>query len=142
MNGSHSPSLDDSDASDAESPLTKPHTNAQRRYSTFPAPHQSPAVRARETLLFRSCLASFAAASVLLLVAAILKTTGRRKAETTVDAGVIIGVASSLVFGIIAVGSMVGRKDDVGWVHRLSVFLLFALVAAGGGGLIASLGWM
>lgn len=140
INGSHSPSLDDSDASDAESPLTKPQPNAQRRYSTFPATPQSPAMRARETMLFRSCLASFGAASVLLLVAAILKTTGRRKAETTVDAGVIIGVASSLVFAIIAVGSMVGRKDDVGWVHRISVFLLFAVVAAGGGGLIASLG--
>lgn len=140
INGGHSPDLDDSDASDAESPLTKPQTNAQRRYSTFPTQPLSPAVRARETMLFQSCLASFAAASVFLLVAAILKTTGRRKAETTVDAGIIIGVTSSLVFAIIAVGSMVGRKDDVGWLHRISVFLLFALVAAAGGGLIASLG--
>lgn len=140
INGGHSPNIDDSDLSDVESFShgAKPRNN--RRYATFPLLAQQPAVHARENLLLRSCLASFAASFAFLVVATILKTTGRRKAETTVDAGVIIGVASSLVFAIIAVGSMIGRREDVGWVHRTVVFLIFLCIAVGGGGLIAGLG--
>ncbi len=140
INGDHSPSLEDSDISDAEYSPQQVKRVSRRRYSTFPALSQTPAIRARENLLFRSCLASFGASFVLLIVAAILESTGRRKAEATVDAGVIIGVAASLVFAIIAVGSMVGRKDDVGWVHRSIILLIFACVVVGCGALLASLG--
>lgn len=140
VNGEHSPSIEDSDLSDVEtSPKgAKPRNN--RRYATFPTPTHPPAVRTRETLLFHSCLASFAASFILLVVATILKTTGRRKAETTVDVGVIIGVAASVVFAIIAVGSMAGRKENVGWVQRAVVLLLFLCVTVGGGSLLAGLG--
>lgn len=134
VNSTHSPSVDDSDSTDDESSPT------QRRYSTFPSLPQTPAMRARETLLFRSCIGFFCASFVLLTIAAILERTGRRKAETTVDAGVIIGVAASLVSAITGVGSMVGRKDDVGWVHRACVFLVFVCVILGSGGLLAALG--
>ena len=140
LNGNHTPSVEDSDPSDEEtSPgLLKPP--ARRHYSTFPIHHQSPAIRARETLLFRSCLTSFGASFVLLLVAVILETSGRRKAEATVDAGVIIGVAASLVFAIMAVGSMMGRKDTLGWIHRAVVLLVFACVVVCSGALLAALG--
>lgn len=137
VNGVHSPSIDDSHDGTSSS---KSNPALQRRYSTFPSLPQPHAVRARETLLLRSCIASFCASFVLLLIAAILETTGRRKAETTVDAGVIIGVAASLVFAIIGVGSMVGRKDDVGWVHRASVFIVFVCVVFGSGALLTELG--
>lgn len=136
VNGLRSPSVEDSESDDAL-PVPRRSPSVQRRYSTFPT--QSPAVRARETILFRSCIASFGASFVLLIVAAILETTGRRKAEMTVDAGVIIGVATSLVFAIIGVGSMVGRKDNVGWVQRAIVSLVFACVAFGSGALLATL---
>ncbi|KAL6715024.1 hypothetical protein ACLMJK_007285 [Lecanora helva] len=139
LNGQHSPGMDDSDLSDEESSTGLMDPALQRRYSTFPNTYESPAIRARETLLFRSCVTSFLASLILLFVAAILETTGRRKAEATVDAGVIIGVAASLVFAIIAVGSMVGRKDDVGWVHRTIVVLVFACVVACSGTLLAAL---
>ena len=134
-----SPSIDDSDISDDDTSPMQSSRNIDRRYSTFPSRPQSAAARARETFLFRSCLASFTASIILLLVAAILETTGRRKAEFTVDAGVIIGVAASLVFAIVAVGCMIGRKDDVGWVHRTIVFLFFACVVLGSGMLLAAL---
>lgn len=137
INGTHTPSVDDSD--DEASPGQR-SPSLQRHYSTFPPRSQPRAIQAREDLLFRACLACFCGSFVLLIVAAILETTGRRKAETTVDAGVIIGVAASLVFAIIGVGSMVGRKDDVGWVHRASVFVIFICVALGCGGLLAGLG--
>ena len=140
LNGDDSHSIEDSDESDDESSPRYFKGVASRHYSTFPAPFQPPAVRAREILLLRSSLASFGASVILLVVATILKTTGRRKAETTVDAGVIIGVAAALVFAIIAVGSMFGRKDDVGWIHRAIVLLMFLCIVAGSGTLLASLG--
>lgn len=140
INGGLSPSIDDSDLSGVESFSSGAKSGENRRYATFPLLAQPPEYHARETLLFRSCLASFAASFILLFVATILKTTGRRKAEATVDAGVIIGVTSSLVFAIVAVGSMVGRRDDVGWVHRTIVYLIFVCIAVGGGGLLVGLG--
>lgn len=76
---------------------------------------------------------------ILLVVAAILVTTGRRKAANTVDTGVIIGVVSSLVFAVMGVGSMMRRKDDVGWVHRVGVGLVFTCVVIVGGILLATL---
>lgn len=65
---------------------------------------------------------------------------GWRKAATAVHVGVTIGVASSLVFAIIGVGSMVGRKNDVGWSHRVVVILMFSVVVLGSGALLAAMG--
>ena len=135
MHGECSPSTADSDQSEIDSS----NRVAKRHYSTFRALSQPPAVRARESLLFRSCLASFASSFILLVVAAILITTGRRKAANTVDVGVIIGVVSSLVFAVMGVGSMVRRKDDVGWVHRSIVFLIFVCVLLASSILLAAL---
>ena len=127
-----SPTMDDSDMSnDEETTPTQSSRRFQPHYSSIPIHRQSPAVRARETFLFRCCLASFSASYILLLIAAILVTTGRRKSVFTVDAGVTIGVAASLVFAIAGVGSMIGRKDDVGWVHRAIVVLFFGCVLLG-----------
>lgn len=123
-----SPSIADSDRSDAGSQARHVKSFPHRRYSTFPTQSQSPAMRGRESLLFRSCIALFASSCILLVVATILFSTGRRKAATTVDAGVIIGVGSGLVFAVMGVGSMVGRKDDVGWVHRTVVSLIFLCI--------------
>ena len=133
-------SPEDSDESDLESSPLRTKPSSRRNYSTFPTTHlPTPAIRARETLLLRSCLTSFAASFTLLIVAAILETTGRKKAAPTVDAGVVIGVAASLVFAIIGVGCMMGRKVDIGWVHRIVVMLLFVCVVVGGAALLAAL---
>lgn len=139
IDGECSPSIADSDLSGEESSTRHVETARRRRYSTFPALSQPPAVRAHEAMLFRSCIASFASSIILLVVAAILITTGRRKAANTVDVGVIIGVVSSLVFAVMGMGSMVRRKDDVGWVHRAVVFLIFVCVALASGILLAAL---
>ena len=134
-----SPSIADSDLSGAETSNRHLKPSSHRRYSTFPPLSQPPAVRAREALLFRSGVASFASSVILLVVAAILITTGRRKAANTVDAGVIIGVVSSLVFAVMGVGSMLRRKDEVGWVHRAVVSMLFLCVVFASGALLATL---
>ena len=139
IRGDRSPSTADSDQSDQETCNRALKRSSPRRYSTFRPLSQPPAVRAREALLLRSCLASFAASFILLVVAAILITTGRRKAAGEVDVGVIIGVVSSLVFAVMGVGSMVRRKDDVGWVHRAVVALTFICVVFASGVLLAAL---
>ena len=139
VRGERSPSTADSDQSEVDSSNRSVKRSQLRRYSTFPALSQPHAVRARELLLFRSCLASFASSFILLVVAAILITTGRRKAANEVDVGVIIGVVSSLVFAVMGVGSMVGRKDDVGWVHRAIVALVFICVLLANSILLAAL---
>ena len=139
IRGERSPSIADSDQSDQETCNRTVKCSPTRRYSTFPPLSQPPGVRAREALLLRSCLASFAASFILLVVAAILFTTGRRKAAGEVDIGVIIGVVSSLVFAVMGVGSMVRRKDDVGWVHRAAVSLTFICVVFASSVLLAAL---
>ena len=140
VDGEYSPSAADSDQSDIDSLTENVKSSSHRRYSTFPALSQPTAVRGREALLFRSCIASFASSLALLVVAAILVSTGRRKAADTVDVGVIIGVVSSLVFAVIGVGSMVKRKDDIGWVHRAVVFLIFICVVLASSVVLAALG--
>ena len=139
INGGPSPNTDDSDISDDDIDSKHALFGSKRHYSTFPTITRTPAVRARERLLFRSCLASFAASLILLLVAAILETTGRRKAVARVDAGVVIGVAAGLVFAIIAVGCMLGRKDQLGWAHRGIVSLMFVLLVIASVGILAAL---
>ena len=137
LSGEHSPSVDDSDASVTDVAIKQ--SKSKRQYFTFPTIALTPAARAREALLFRSCLTSFAASMILLLIATILETTGRRKAAARVDAGVVIGVAASLVFAVIGVGSMLGRRDKLGWAHRGIVSLVFILVLITGVGLLAAL---
>ena len=139
VRGECSPSTADSDQSEIDSTRRIVKHSPRRRYSTFTASSQPPAVRAREALLFRSCLASFAGSLILLVVAAILVTTGRRKAASTVDVGVVIGVVSSLVFAIMGAGSMMRRNDDVGWVHRTVVSLIFICVLLTSSVLLAAL---
>ena len=134
-----SPDAEDSDQSDEERALLSVNPAPHQHYSTFSKSSDLHAVRARESLLLSSCITSFGASLILLAVAAILKFTGRRKAGTTVDAGVIVGVVTSILFAIIAVVSMIGRKDEVGWVHRSSVLLLFIFLVICGAALLASL---
>ena len=139
VDGERSPSTADSDQSDADISTRPAKPSPHRHYSTFPGLSQRPAVRAREALLFRSCIASFASSFILVVVAAILITTGRRKAANAVDAGVIIGVGSSLVFAVMGVGSMLRREDNVGWLHRAVIILLFVCVVLSSSFMLAAL---
>lgn len=111
-----------------------------RHYSTMspPAARATHAVRSRDHLLSRACIAFFFASFALLLLANVLNTTGRRRDAATVDLGVIVGVIASLVFAVVAVGTMVGR--NLGWLHRALVLVLFALDCVGCAVLIVVLG--
>lgn len=128
---------DDSDLDDSPTDPLLYHAR-QRQYSTFrDRPVVNHAFRARESLLARCCIAFFVASFVLLLVAALLASAGRRKAIFKVDIGVITGVVFSLVFAIAGVASMFKRRENVGTVPRMVVFTALAVVCVGGGILLA-----
>lgn len=97
-------------------------------YATFPSIHDQKVTRHQEALLFRTTLLSFAASLVLLAIASILVATGRHRLRVEVDAGVIVGMVSSLFFATLGFGTMLYRKDNLGWLHKVVVVLAFAVV--------------
>jgi len=127
--------------SDADSDNTSTANGRhRRRYSTFPSTRHhapSPALASREALLFRCCIGSFVASLTFLAIASVLTVTTRRRYVVTADIGTLVGVVSSLVFAAVGVGMMVGRKEDVGLVHRSGVLSAFVGVCVGNAVLIA-----
>ena len=118
---------------DSDNSSTK-NIRPRRRYSTFPSSrhHVLPgAPTSRESLLLRCCIGSFIASLIFLAIASVLTITTRRRYVVTADIGTLVGVISSLVFAAVGVGMMVGRKDNVGWVHRSTVLLAFVGVCFG-----------
>ena len=115
--------IEDSSDSDNER-----ETFADRHYSTIPKFHPTDSHLPSKVLLLRGCIGCFAASYLLLVIAALLLTTGRQKAAAEVDTGVIIGVAASLVFAILAVGCMLSRRERGAWIPHLTAALLLLLV--------------
>ena len=113
--------------------------NPQRHYSTFSNQRNVKARKSRETLLFRFCIVSFLASFVLLGIAAVLTSTGRRKSAMAVNLGVLAGVIWSLIFAIVGVGTMLVRSKRLGWMHRAAVLLVLAIICVGNGVLLAIL---
>ncbi len=128
------------DDSDLDASPTDPllyHTR-HRQYSSFhDRPKPQSVFEARELLLARCCVAFFIASFALLAVAALLASTGRRKAVFKVDVGVIMGVAFSLVFSIAGVVSMSKRRQHVGSVQKITVVAVVGMVCIGSGILLA-----
>ncbi|KAL8775671.1 MAG: hypothetical protein Q9209_000167 [Squamulea sp. 1 TL-2023] len=121
---------DDSDLEDPQTGLLTSHAK-MNDYSTFKHRHvANHALKARDLLLTRCCIALYAASFVLLIIAALLASTGRRKAHVQVDVGVITGVTFSLVFVVAAVGCAVTRQERVGIFQRLCVFVSLTVVCA------------
>ncbi|KAL8854664.1 MAG: hypothetical protein Q9221_000446 [Calogaya cf. arnoldii] len=123
---------DDSDLEDSASDPLISHHNKKSDYSTVQ--HHRHAVdhaaKAQGLLLTRCCIALYAASFVLLVIAALLASAGRRKAHLEVDVGVITGVAFSLVFAIAAAGCAIGRRERVGLFQRICVLVALTVVCA------------
>ena len=131
---------------EASSLITSPFSNNYitshnaRHYLTFPSFPSTPgsgsgsiskAVRDRENLLFWCCIASFLASFLLLLVPGVLASTRRHRYVFTADLGGVVGMVSSVVFSILGVGMMAGRREDVGWLHRWSVIGTAGILGVG-----------
>jgi hypothetical protein len=133
-----SPSTDDSDV---ENDSTEDQPIYSRRlYSTFPSQHEHHNALHRENLMFHTCIGCFAAAVILLVVGTILAATGRHRAHTQVEIGVLVAVTASLTFSIAGVGMMLVRREHLGWPHRLTVLMTFATICIVSGVLLAMVG--
>lgn len=132
-----SPTIDDSSDSELESgaPIKR------RGYSTMAHRRRHYGRSARESMLFRCSLGSFATAFIFVIVAGILIGSGRRKAMAEVNIGVVICAAASLVFAAIGCGCTVARHDILNWVHRSVVGLVLVLVLLGNAGILIGLGY-
>lgn len=100
-------------------------TGYATHYATFPSVTDQKLSQTKETLLFRTMLGSFGASVLFLLIACILVTTGKKKLLVEVDAGVIVGIVASLCFNMAAIGAVLGRRQDLGWLHRALVTITF-----------------
>ena len=118
----------DDESEFGDSPIDPLLNRSQHHYATFHEQKLHHAFGARESLLFRSCITSFLASFALLIVAALLATSARRRAYVKVNIGVITGVVFSLVFGIVGVMCMFKRTDRLSPWHRLAVFMALAMV--------------
>lgn len=105
-------------------------------YATFPSVSEQKLSQYRERLLFHATLGSFAASLILLMIAGILVATGKHRLRIEVDAGVIVGVVSSLFFATLGFGMMLYRKDTIGWLHQVCVGITFAVVCVFNGVLL------
>lgn len=114
---------DDVFASDSEFPH-----GYQAHYASLPSINDQRAARFRETVLLRGSLGCFAASVVLLGVAGILISTGKHKLRVEVDAGVIMGVVTSLGFACAALGMIMAKNDRVPLVAQLAVWAVFSTI--------------
>ncbi|OAA55428.1 SPX domain containing protein [Cordyceps fumosorosea ARSEF 2679] len=94
-------------------------------YATFPSINEQQIRQYRERVLFWGTIASFTAAYILMGVAAILISTGKRKLRVEVDVGVSVGVMVSLFCSCAGLGMTLYRRETPALMTRLAVWLSF-----------------
>lgn len=94
-------------------------------YAALPSINEQQVRQYRERVLFWGTLASFASAYILMGVAAILISTGKRKLRVEVDVGVTVGVMMSLFCSCAGLGMTLYRRDTLSIVMRLLVWFGF-----------------
>lgn len=94
----------------------------------------------RDCTLSRCCVAFFILAFTLLFLASVAVAARRPKDAAIVGLGAILSVILSLAFTVMAVATMVLRNENLGWVYRTTVMLLFVLDCLGCTLLVIALG--
>jgi hypothetical protein len=82
----------------------------------------------RERVLFQSTIATFVAAFLLLAISALLVLTGRHRLRVEVDAGAIVGIVGSLLFGTLGFTAMLCRRQPLGYIHIACVSTTFLAI--------------
>jgi hypothetical protein len=94
-------------------------------YAALPSVEDQRLSRNREKLLIGATIGSLAAALLLIFAAGLLVTTGRHRLRAEVDAGVIVGIVSGLLFATLGFTIMVYRWSRIGWLHKICVTMSF-----------------
>lgn len=105
-------------------------------YYTLPSITDQRAARARERALQWATGACFGVAFVLTGIAALLIATGRHKMRLEVDAGVTVGIVTSLGAACAGLCMAGARRDRVGVAGKLAVWSAFAGVCVVNGVLL------
>jgi SPX domain protein involved in polyphosphate accumulation len=99
------------------------HGASRTRYSDYSSlgyPRRS----SRDQLLYLTSIGLHVLAWMFLIMATVLKGTGRRKAAIEVDAGVISGIVISVACGMFAIGCALARREPVSMSEWTVVSLL------------------
>lgn len=115
----------DHEAGYSSSDALLPTTGYTTHYATFPSINEQHIRRYRERVLSWGTVACFAVAYILMGVAAVLISAGRRRLRVEVDVGVTVGVMMSLCFSCAGLGMTLHRQDELAFVTRLAVWLSF-----------------
>ncbi|KAM3468983.1 hypothetical protein MY8738_010184 [Beauveria namnaoensis] len=115
----------DHEAGYSSSDALLPTAGYTTHYATFPSINEQHIRRYRERVLSWGTVACFAVAYILMGVAAILISTGRRRLRVEVDVGVTVGVMMSLCFSCAGLGMTLHRQDELAFITRLAVWLSF-----------------
>ncbi|KAJ6436254.1 reverse transcriptase [Purpureocillium lavendulum] len=91
----------------------------------LPSVSEQRAIRYRERALLWGTVGSFIASFVLLGIAGILTSTGKRKLRVEVDAGVTVGIVVSLFCACTGLGLTLYSQDRLSLVYRLIVWAAF-----------------
>ncbi|KAK3350153.1 hypothetical protein B0T25DRAFT_570732 [Lasiosphaeria hispida] len=103
-------------------------TGYKAHYAALPSVHAQSLARYRERVLFWGTWWCFFASFVLMGIAAVLIMTGRHKLRLEVDAGVTLGIMTSLGAACAALGMTFSRQDVLGCGAKLAVWAAFMTV--------------
>ncbi|KAK1750840.1 xenotropic and polytropic retrovirus receptor 1 [Echria macrotheca] len=95
-------------------------------YAALPSLEEQQLMHYKERMLFWGTWACFGVSFLLMGIAAILIETGRHKMRLEVDAGVTIGIMTSLGAACGGLGMTLARQERMRWATVLSVWALFA----------------
>lgn len=97
-------------------------------YAAFPSVHEQRATLQRDTTLFWVTVGSFVVSFVLIAITSALIATGRHKMRLEVEAGVTVGIITSLFSACVGLGITMTRTDDMPIWHHISLWLAFLSV--------------
>ncbi|KAK3068740.1 hypothetical protein LTS18_000545 [Coniosporium uncinatum] len=93
--------------------------------------------RERECSKFRGYVGCLAAALVILSLGGFLPLVGRKKLRHETNAGLVISIVFNLAFAFIAMACMLSRRDLLGWLHRIAIYIIFMGICVADGVLVA-----
>ncbi|KAK4191122.1 SPX domain-containing protein [Podospora australis] len=108
-------------------------TGYQPHYAALPSIDEQRMAQYRERVLFWGTWGCYAVAFVLMGIATVLITAGRNKKRLEVDAGVTLGIMTSLGLACAAICMAGSRQGSVSWPARLAAWVAFAVVCAANG---------
>ena len=97
-------------------------------YAALPSINEQRIAKYRDTMLVRGTWGCYAVACVLMGIAAVLVSTGRHKKRLEVDAGVTMGIMTSLGLACAAICMSGSREEKVSWLARLAAMGMFAAI--------------